>query len=283
MNRVSIIEHMLQISYLTAIIPITLFLATILVVYFKHFRDHPQDIFSPKAAWLRATTYFSACYLVAIVTGLFEDMLSSPVASAVQLADEGWWFWVVGLFLLVTAAYWGIWARYTLRFERRLDVIPQSVFGFLWGVASGTLFLSFYKIAESIGATWTNWQVWILAYALVAIWQWLWQDYYWDVYISPEHDSPLSIKVKVLATHIPNITACLIFFAIYQNSLLFVGLQTWALLGASLAMRMPAPWSKEDTPPATRSPGLFGFPRASGYVSDDPEDDPYLQAAHLPR
>ena len=48
--------------------------------------------------------------------------------------------------------------------------------------------------------------MWLLAYTSIAIWQWLWQDYYWDVYVSPEHDSPLSIKVKVLATHIPNIT-----------------------------------------------------------------------------
>jgi hypothetical protein len=145
------------------------------------------------------------------------------------------------------------------------------------------LFLSFYHIAQAIGSTWAAWQVWLLAYLMIAIWQWLWQDYYWDVYISPEHDSPWSIQVKVFATHIPNITACLIFFALYENYAIFIALQTWALLGASLAMRMPAPWSREITPPATRSTGLFGFKRASGYVSADPENDPYMRAAHLPR
>lgn len=274
---------MLPPSHFAAAVAITLSLVALLVLYLMRFRNHPAETFVPTAAWIRAIIYFSACWLLAIVTGVFEDMLSNPIASALQLNDKAWWLWVGGLFLLVTVAYWVIWARYTMRFDRRFEVIPQTIFGLLWGVASGTLFLSFYKIAGYIGATWTGWQVWMLGYTFVAIWQWLWQDYYWDVYISPEHDSPLSIKVKVLATHIPNITACLIFFAIHQNSLLFVGLQTWALLGASLAMRMPAPWSKEDTPPATRSPGLFGFPRASGYVSDDPENDPYLQAAHLPR
>jgi hypothetical protein len=138
-------------------------------------------------------------------------------------------------------------------------------------------------VAQAVGSPWAPWQVWLLAYTSIAIWQWLWQDYCWDVYISPEHDSPWSIKIKVIATHIPNITTCLIFFALYENYAIFVALQTWALVGASLAMRMPAPWSREVTPPATRSAGLFGLTRASGYVSVDPENDPYLRAAHLPR
>lgn len=117
---------------------------------------------------------------------------------------------------------------------------------------------------------------------LIAFWQGIWLDYYWDVYISLEHDSPWSIKIKVVANHIPKITACLIFFALYENAAIIVALQTWALLGASLAMRMPAPWSREVTPPATRSVGLLGLTRASGHVSADPKNDHYLRAGHLP-
>jgi len=250
--------------------------------YRVRYRQHPPDIFVPKAAWLRAGIYFCACYLAAIGTGVFDAVLTTPIATPEQIADAAWWSWVFGLTLLVTVAYWVIWARYTLRFDRGLDAVPQTVFGLLWGAASGLLFLSFYHGAQAIGSTWENWQVWLLAYTAIAIWQGLWQDYYWDVYISPEHDSPWSIKVKVLATHIPNITACLIFFSIYENYTIFIALQTWALLGASVAMRMPTPWSQEVTPPATRTSGLFGLKRASGYVSEDPENDPYLRAAHLP-
>jgi hypothetical protein len=209
--------------------------------------------------------------------------MKSPIFTPDQSMDIAWWFWLIGLILLVTVAYWIIWARYTLRFERHLDVIPQTMFGIFWGVASGSVFLSFYHVAKTIGHQWATWQVWLLAYVMIAFWQWIWQDYYWDVYIAPEHDSPWSIKFKVIATHIPNITACLVFFAIYDNYFIFIALQTWALLGASLAMRMPAPWSQELTPPATRSKGLFGFIRASGYISEDPENDPYLRSAHLPR
>jgi hypothetical protein len=258
-------------------------MALLMALYFKRYRRHAPDVFVPKAAWLRAGIYFCFCYLVAIVTSVFDELLSNPVATGGQVAGTEWWLWVGGLVLLVTVAYWGIWARYTLRFERRLDVIPQTFFGLLWGAASGMLFLSFYHVARAVGGSWATWQVWLLAYMLIAIWQWLWQDYYWDVYISPEHDSPWSIRLKVFATHIPNITACLIFFALYESYVIFVALQSWALLGASLAMRMPAPWSRELTPPATRSPGLFGWQRASGYVPADPQNDPYLRAAHLPR
>lgn len=264
-------------------IMIIIVMVPLIVIYFARFRHHPPDVFVPKAAWLRAGIYFCACYLAAIATGGFDALLSNPVATAEQLAEMAWWLWIGGLILLVTIAYWGIWARYTLRFDRLRDVIPQTGFGLLWGAASGVLFLTFYHLAQAIGSTWATWQVWLLAYVLIAIWQWIWQDYYWDVYISPEHDSPWSIKIKVVATHIPNITACLIFFALYENVAIFVALQTWALLGASLAMRMPAPWSREVTPPATRSVGLFGLTRASGYVPTDPENDPYLRAANLPQ
>jgi hypothetical protein len=53
--------------------------------------------------------------------------------------------------------------------------------------------------------------------------------------------------------------------------------------GTGRYMRMPPPWSRQITQPATRSPGLLGFIRASGYVSEYLENDPYLQAAHLPK
>jgi uncharacterized membrane protein len=267
-------------TYLAVVIIVAMVL--LIGAYFGRYRRHPPDVFSPKAAWLRAGIYFCACYLVAIATGVFEVLLAQPVFSAEQTVQTTWWLWVIGLILLITVAYWVIWARYTLRFDRRRDLMPQVAFGLLWGFASGTLFLSFYAIAQAIGDTWATWQVWLLAYVMIAVWQALWQDYYWDIYISPEHDSPWSIKLKVFATHIPNITACLIFFAIYENHAIFVALQTWALLGASLAMRMPAPWSRDVTPPATRGEGLLGLTRASGYVSADPENDPYLRAAHLP-
>jgi len=107
---------------------------------------------------------------------------------------------------------------------------------------------------------------------------------YWDIYISPEHDTLFSIGLKVAVTHVPNVTITLIFFALYENYVLFIALQTLALTGACIMMRMPAPWSKEKHLIARKIPSVFfGLPRCGGYVSPDPENDPYLKAAHLPR
>jgi hypothetical protein len=252
-------------------------------LYLIRYRHHASEVFEPEAAWILACIYFCSCYLVAILTGVVETLFSFPISTPEQTSNPSWWAWVIGCVILVTIAYWVIWARYTLRFDRRVDIIPQTIFGLMWGAASGSLFLAIYLVATVIGRTWAAWQVFILAYVSIAIWQWLWQDYIWDVYIAPEHDSPWSIRFKVFATHIPNITVCLIFYSIYENHLIFIALQTWALVGASLAMRMPAPWSQDITPSPTRSKGLFGLARASGYISDYPENDPYMRAAHLTR
>ncbi len=69
-----------------------------------------------------------------------------------------------------------------------------------------------------------------------------------------------------------------------KNHIIFIALQCLALVGCSIAMRMPAPWSKQHTPVATQGPSpFFGLPRCVGYQSTDPENDPWLEQAHLPR
>lgn len=238
--------------------------------------------FVPMASWLRASIFFCLLYLLFWATGVMELILINPIATEEQLAKPVWWGWVIGSFAFILFAYWGIWARYTIRFDRKLDLFPQIVYGLLWGSAFGQLFLSLWHISKMIGSNWATWQTWLLTYLLITICQWFLMDMYWDVYISPEHDSPKSIKLKVPLIHIPNMTLCLTFFALYKNYFIFIVLQTLALIGASIFMRMPSPWSKEKTPSANREPSkLGGLPRCKGYTPDDPENDPYLKAAHL--
>ncbi len=245
-------------------------------------RQRETSEFIPLAAWLRAGMLFCFFYLVSWATGTLEVILESPIASSAQLADQRWWFWVIGLTAFILFAYWGIWARYTIRFERRIDLFPQILYGLIWGTALGQMLLSIWRMATMIGHDWQGWQQWLLAYGIIGVWQWLLMDMYWDVYISPEHDSPRSIKLKTMVTHIPNVTLCLVFLALYGNYTIFIALQTLALVGCSIHMRMPAPWSKEKTLPARRVRSIFwGLPRCGGYISDDPENDPYLKAAHL--
>jgi hypothetical protein len=237
-------------------------------LYLARYRDHSPQQWSAPAAWLRAGIYFCFCLLVAIATGALDATLAGPVVHPGQSVDPWWWLSTAAVFLFIVIAYWGYWYRNTLRFGRPLAPVSQLVFGLCWGFTTGLLFLSFWHLALSIGEGWPLWLVWLLAYVMISVWQALWMDMYWDVYVSPEHDSPESIRRKVPRTHIPNMTLCLTYFAVYQNYWIFIGLQTIALLAAAYGMRMPPPWSKRPTPPARRVPGLLGLPRAGGYIED---------------
>ena len=241
----------------------------LLGLYVARYRGHANDVWSAPAAWSRAGIYFCFCLLVASVTGALQATLNSPLIYAGQLQDPWWILSTVVVVVFIIAAYWGYWYRTTLRFGRKLDVLPQLLFGLCWGFTTGLYFLSFWHLALALGESWPLWLVWLLAYVMISVWQALWMDMYWDVYVSPEHDSPESIRKKVPRTHIPNMTLCLSYFALYQNYWIFIGLQTIALLAASFGMRMPAPWSKQSTPPARQVPGLLGLPRAGGYVAEE--------------
>jgi hypothetical protein len=268
-----------------------LFLFVLLGILFavyrlKYFKPEilKQEIteFNPATAWLRAGMFFCFFFIVSWGTGTMETVLNFPVATSQQLSDPSWRLWVISLTVLILVAYWGIWARYTIRFDRKLDLLPQITFGLLWGVSFGQMLISIWRIVVMLTPNWAPWQQGILAYVFISLWQWLLMDMYWDIYISPEHDSPKSIKLKVPLTHVPNVTLSLIFFILYQNYAIFIALQTLALLGASIHMRMPAPWSTDKTPAARREPSIFwGLPRCGGYISEDPENDLYLKAAHL--
>ncbi|MFT6958631.1 MAG: hypothetical protein ACJAYC_003651 [Halieaceae bacterium] len=250
---------------------VSLLLAVIvglLILYCIRYRGHSAQIWSPPAAWLRAAIYFSYCLLAAHLTGALEAALVSPFIASQQWSDSLWWFSTLAVSFFIVFAYCGYWYRNTLRFGRRLALFSQGAFGLCWGLSSGLYFLSFWHLALAVGSDWPLWLVWLLAYVMISLWQALWMDMYWDVYVSPEHDSPESIRKKVPRTHIPNMTLCLTHFAIYQNYWLFIGWQTIALMAASYGMRMPPPWSRETTLPARRVPGLLGLPRAGGYVSE---------------
>jgi tryptophan-rich sensory protein len=60
----------------TATIIIVGVTALLVAFYLSRYRHQSSDLFVPKASWLRAGIYFGACYLVAIVTGVFDALLS---------------------------------------------------------------------------------------------------------------------------------------------------------------------------------------------------------------
>ncbi len=239
-----------------------------------------SEPFRPAAAWLRAYLYFVACGVFAYSTGALDALLSSRFVPS--NAGALWWLCSAALLVFITVAYGVLWSRWTLRFNRKLDVFPQLIFGLSWGIGYALSFLGFWHLSLIAGDGWPTWAVFMLAYTLISLWQVLWQDLVWDIYVSPEHDTPWTTKVKVPCTHVPNVTFSLLYFVAFDAYWGFVAAQVLALTLCSFAMRMPAPWCKDVTPAATRHPFVFGLSHGGGYVSPDPANDPHLKAIGAP-
>jgi hypothetical protein len=251
-------------------------------VYVIRYRKADPAVFSPAAAWLRACIFFCACFIAAWLSGTQQRMLDGPVVTPEQLQDPRWLLWTGGFAFLIIAGYWGVWARYTIRFERRRHLPSQIPFGVLWGLSVGQFILVVWHGVTLVGAGWPAWAIilvsWIGAGTMFA----LWMLFYWDLYIAPEHDSRYSIALKTIVVHIPQTLVCVTYLTLFENYLIVIAMETLALLGAAIAMRMPPFWSTESTPAARHYSLPFGLVYAGGYISSDPKNDRYLKAAHLP-
>ena len=134
----------------------------------------------------------------------------------------------------------------------------------MWGLSTGQIFLSFYHLWNM--TEFPRWVVYLASFTCMGLWQYLVQDYFWDIYVSLEHDTPKSIKLKTLVSHIPNVTICLLFLVLYGNYWLFVFTQTLALVASTIFQKFPAPWTKgEFHAPMTRK-GIFGLPHGTGFI-----------------
>ena len=269
---------MLNVTNYISIVLLVLFLA----LYMARFRGVDVNRFSPPAAWVRACIFFCACWIICWLTGTQTMIVETPVVTSAQLQNGAWIAWTIGLFMMILIGYWGVWARYTMRFDRKLHLLTQIPFGLLWGVSMGQLILIMWRTVSGIGALWPGWLIVVVTLVTVASIFWVWMVFYWDLYIAPEHDSKYSIALKTIVLHIPQSLMCVIYVTLYHNFVILIALQTLALVGAAIFMRMPSPWSQVSTPPARRHPFIFGLVYAGGYVSSDPKNDPCLKAAHLP-
>ncbi|MCP5139519.1 MAG: hypothetical protein H6979_06660 [Chromatiales bacterium] len=259
-----------MLDYFAALLAITF--VALAIIYDVRFRPVPWDIYRPKAAWLRAGIYFCCCWLLSYLSGGMQLILDSPVVSTAQLNDPGWVRFTLGLYGFILIAYAGVWSYFTPVFERQKNPLISALFGFLWGSSSGQLFLAVWLIVGKAGLP--DWGTWLVTFAVLAAWQPNWHNIYWDHYIAPEHDTPMTQKIKALGCHIPNMAIALTWLTFYENYLLFVGLQVIACVSASLGMRYPAPWAAPSALNYARRTRAR-IPRCTGYIPEDPRSDPY--------
>jgi hypothetical protein len=152
----------------------------------------------------------------------------------------------------------------------------------VWGVSAGQVILTVWHLARTLAPAWPDWQIWIATWFIAGSWHWWFHDFYWDLYVAPEHDTPFSIVLKTTLLHIPQTSLCTLHLAVFENVWFLIGWQTIALVAAAIFMRMPPWWSTESTPAATAHPFVLGLVRGGGYLSPDPANDPVLKAAHSP-
>lgn len=245
---------------------------TLAFVYNTKYRNHPWDIYYPKLAWMRAGMYFSFCYTFSYLTGAMELILTSPVATPEQIGDRGWQLFTAGILVFMFVAYSIVWSYFTPVFERKKNVWVSALFGFLWGSSSGQLFLSVWLLAGYLPLP--GWGSSLVAFLVLAAYQPNWHNIYWDHYIAPEHDTPMTQVIKATCCHIPNLAINLTYLTIYENYLIFVSMQLIACISAGVGMRFPPPWAEPSKLNfAVRTNAKI--PRCTGYIPADPKSDPY--------
>lgn len=248
------------------VVCVSVFGIALTLFYFKKYKNLPINVWKPGAAWTRASIYFSFCNIILAVSGTLEQILTQQIFTMVQIRNPVWITYVLFCFGYVFVAYWILWSRTTLTFERKYYLVSEIFFGIIWGFSTGGLLLSFYHLWSLTGVP--GWAQYLLSYASIGIWQYLIQDYFWDVYVSPEHDTPRSIVIKTGVCHIPNVAITLGFLTIWDNYFIFILFFIIALLASTIFQKFPAPWAKGSFHAPMTKPGIGGLPRGAGYLGE---------------
>lgn len=200
--------------------------------------------YNPRHAWLRAVIYFVVCFVIAHFTGALALVLNQPLASAENLRDIRW---ILFTLLCIAIEIWGyvyLWPRGTLTHGRQLYWSVVLTFGLVWGLSEGLLFLSVFTLASKLITS--KIVVWLVSFTVISMFLGLWHQFYWDIYVAPEHNIlEWNIK-KVLGAHIPNIVITLTYLSIYETPGIFVLCQTFALVASTYFMRFPPFWGNND-------------------------------------
>jgi hypothetical protein len=222
-------------------------------VFLVQRNKHPDNVYSPPLAWMRAVLYFSVVLVVSWVTGVLHALVEDPCVPPADRADP-LWLSLTGLWFLT--AFWGYvywWPRGTLTYDRKLYLVPQVLFGLAWGFTSGQLMLSLWAVIEDFG--FARWVTALLVFFVLSGYSQVYQSGWWDIHVSPPHNIRATNGKKVLFGHMPFLVISLAHFTLFGNALVFVGFNAFALACSAVAMRFPPFWEK-DGPAVSRETAL---------------------------
>jgi hypothetical protein len=202
----------------------------------------PRKDYNATDAWLRGGIYFCVCWLLSWLTGVLQTLLSRPLITNDNLQDTGWILFTLFCIVLEIVAYGVIWAKGTLSHGRPRSLLTVLVFGGLWGLSEGQLFLVFWAILERFITSPVL--LVTVTFGVIATFNGLWHSLYWDIYVAPEHNIlEWNIK-KVLFCHVPNLAFTLSYVALYGSVGMFVVFQTISLMLSVYHMRFLPFWAQ---------------------------------------
>lgn len=195
--------------------------------------------YSPRRAWALGLAWFAFCLWASWQSGVLSLLVVDPWFSPEQLADPAWLIATAVVSAHVGFAYLYYWPRGTTHHGRPLRRFWAPLFGFLWGLSQSQLVLVVWYYLAGFAVA----RVWLIIAMVMIYWVWnvLWQDRFWDRYVSPEHNIREWNARKLLIAHLPFLVLSLLHLAIFDNPVLFVVWQTVALVASCWAMRFPAP------------------------------------------
>lgn len=197
----------------------------------------PRDVgrrYVATEAWRRAVAYAVASLGLAWATGAMAWVLRDTA-----VPTGAWLGWALTGWLVVVIGYGVLWPRGTYVEDRPARPVLQVGFGVGWGLAQGLLFLSAFRIVDRLPLPAAV--AGVLGFCVVATWQALWHDRWWDRHVAPPHNLVAWNPVKVAACHVPNLAISTVLLVRWGDARLFLALQVLALTFSAVAMRFPAP------------------------------------------
>ncbi len=184
---------------------------------------------SAEESWRRGIVYTVVC----VALGVTALVATSAPVLAREPDELGWWLWTAACFVVAVVGYWVIWPLGTLSHGRPL-VASATVFGLLWGLAEGLLFVAAWLAVSSVVSS--TWLAVAVTFVVLSAYLGLWHQLYWDRHVSPDHNIEEWNARKVLLVHVPNLLVTLPYLAVTGSVAVFVATQVVALVGSARAM-----------------------------------------------
>lgn len=200
-------------------------------------RRQPADAWTPRSAWLRAFQYFGLACALGYVCGVWSALFSKGLIHSSVAGSLLWWILTSSWLAQVLIAYTVIWPKGTFTADRRAYPVVSTVYGVCWGVFHSQTFLTIWALIELSGLD----RLWValLAFTVISAFNGLWHARYWDVKVSPPHNIEEWNTRKIVFCHVPNLVLGLTHLALFEDVLLFVAVQSFALTASAYVMRFP--------------------------------------------